>query len=529
VLAVVLVASFSVCTNAGAFLKTLPPKDKHVSRGAVEETLLRALSMDAGKMQKMEKNLKPMYAALPKNGEGCLDSKTVRYALHRYFVQKHGWYVKGLDPTNVQHDSSAPASILRNRAPAFIQVLLEEQMHGQGWHLKELAIYATALTELVRMEAVLDLEEVYKMLSLNPRERLSESQTELVIDGYIMQYIMDENTTFATYEDMLTEVLEVYPGWYDFKMWAHDLHLGLDVSDAPRRNPFVTGMPFGRMADTVQELGHAYGTFQQQECNSLKSFMETMELQGTGRVALADFYRVGLEDVWRFWESPEYLRHLGALDESRPDEPSVIIPNFVAGHSNCVASSSFIEVCCSNGCDNMMSALEKDIASPAVTVSRMAEAVMRLPDVPGNLSTQLLGRLDEIAQLHEGQVPLHGRLFSQWLHHVFPLECPYPALEAQAQLTREEFEVEGAVAMLEFEDQQSHVSVFDRAPKTQKDKLQALPWSSVEVLVTDSLQPKAANKMRQFMFVVAIISLAVPLVRVSKALITDDKIPSSLV
>ena len=104
---------------------------------------------------------------------------------------------------------------------------------------------------------------------------------------------------------------------------------------------------------------------------------------------------------------------------------------------------------------------------------------------------------NKIAQLHEGKVPLHGRLFAQWLHHVCPLECPYSAVEAQAApLTREEFEVEGAVAMLEFEDQQSHVSVFNRAPKTEKDKLQALPWSSVEVLVTDSLQPKAANKMR---------------------------------
>ncbi len=25
-----------------------------------------------------------------------------------------------------------------------------------------------------------------------------------------------------------------------------------------------------------------------------------------------------------------------------------------------------------------------------------------------------------------GRVPLHGRLFAQWMHHVFPRECPYP-------------------------------------------------------------------------------------------------------
>lgn len=29
---------------------------------------------------------------------------------------------------------------------------------------------------------------------------------------------------------------------------------------------------------------------------------------------------------------------------------------------------------------------------------------------------------------HGGKVPLHGRLLAQWLHYVFPQECPYPHL-----------------------------------------------------------------------------------------------------
>jgi len=38
---------------------------------------------------------------------------------------------------------------------------------------------------------------------------------------------------------------------------------------------------------------------------------------------------------------------------------------------------------------------------------------------------QLLERLEKIADA-DGLVWLHGRLFAQWLHHVFPLECPFP-------------------------------------------------------------------------------------------------------
>merc|ERR1719436_1962012 len=35
-------------------------------------------------------------------------------------------------------------------------------------------------------------------------------------------------------------------------------------------------------------------------------------------------------------------------------------------------------------------------------------------------------KLREVADYHGGQVPLHGRLFAQWMHFAFPRECPYP-------------------------------------------------------------------------------------------------------
>merc|ERR550514_1170682 len=35
-------------------------------------------------------------------------------------------------------------------------------------------------------------------------------------------------------------------------------------------------------------------------------------------------------------------------------------------------------------------------------------------------------QLDHIADAHKGKVPLHGRLFGQWMHRAFPRECPFP-------------------------------------------------------------------------------------------------------
>jgi len=45
-----------------------------------------------------------------------------------------------------------------------------------------------------------------------------------------------------------------------------------------------------------------------------------------------------------------------------------------------------------------------------------------------NVGSLLVSRLAEVAAHHGGKIPLHGRLVAQWLHFVFPRECPYPHL-----------------------------------------------------------------------------------------------------
>merc|ERR1719281_1900716 len=47
-------------------------------------------------------------------------------------------------------------------------------------------------------------------------------------------------------------------------------------------------------------------------------------------------------------------------------------------------------------------------------------------EAPRNISAALVSALRQVAALHDGAVPLHSRLFAQWMHYVFPHECPYP-------------------------------------------------------------------------------------------------------
>merc|ERR1719207_111976 len=41
------------------------------------------------------------------------------------------------------------------------------------------------------------------------------------------------------------------------------------------------------------------------------------------------------------------------------------------------------------------------------------------------LQGPLLAQLHRIAKAHKGKIPLHGRLFRQWMHYAFPQECPF--------------------------------------------------------------------------------------------------------
>jgi len=217
-------------------------------------------------------------------------------------------------------------------------------------------------------------------------------------------------------------------------MWVQDLQGAMDHEESSRRNPFVENAAsthdFNDIVRLVEAMGNNYGQYQNLECRGLKNALLDLS-DGAGRVRLSKFYSAAFANTSQhFSESPDYLRHLGVLDETDPQQPSVILANYMYSRANCLASSSFYAICCIDECEALLAGLERRLASPLAEPEIVADLVSSMSSetvsAPRNLSAALRRRLDDIAERHGGKIPLHGRLFTQWMHHAFPNECAYP-------------------------------------------------------------------------------------------------------
>lgn len=186
----------------------------------------------------------------------------------------------------------------------------------------------------------------------------------------------------------------------------------------------------------VIKIGEDHGQFQSNECVDLKKQLMLLESQKDGCIPMSNFYKaIATENKWQFSETPAYLKELGALDESDPDNLRVMIPNYLDGASNCVATSSYYSVCCINEGEELLGSIEKHFQAPDVTPDALARFVADLPSstvsAGRTLPQPLIQKLEQIAAVHGGHVPLQGRLFMQWMHNAYPHEVPYPFLSGK--------------------------------------------------------------------------------------------------
>jgi len=501
-----LIAGFVRPAGASAFLSTqshLGGGRRLLTKTAVQEALFSEFDpQKETHLRQLEHELRPIVATMPKNSHGNMEPAVTRYALHRYFAQKYGWYIVGLEPAGNSYNSSCPGTVMSGKVPAYIETLFEQRIRGQGLGLREIAVFAATLLDLIHKESFDDLHTILELQGLTASEVMPSNTLDAVVHDYAVLYFhsFDSNSNKTMNLRKMEEELEdEFVIWSEVTMWARDLRHTL-LAEHRKRNGFSHPGAWSLVEEFARDLGHRFGSFQNLECQSLKGQLMDMEFKGTGRVRLSEFYSGAEDGSWTFTESVDYLRALGALDESDPKQMSVIIPNFLSSQTNCITPSSMYSVCCLNECEGLMSPLEHAAGGPEGEPARIVDLVSSMAsdtvDAPRTLPAVQLKRLEEIAALHGGRVPLHGRLFAQWMHHAYPRECPYPHVTGTtAPVSPDEWMKKSETTEATEEEMQQHtlprVSAEElsiaMAPEAQAE---ALPWITVEELIA----PRAAQE-----------------------------------
>merc|ERR1719219_2952042 len=357
------------------------------------------------RLQDIEEALRPIFDSLPKRFSGSkVGPPAARYALHRLFIQRHGWQIKGLAANGETWAENPATAALGNRVSHHVKGVFDERLSSIGLDLHELSVLASMMEHLIHSEAEDRLKVAYNFSSEAITHVLSRQSATKVIETYMAIYLTGLNVTKverAKMKHLIDNIQKYYPGWKDTRPFLHDVQ-----RDAAHD---LEAYSFHDIMSVIEQVGERFGRFQNQECLDLKeSLVKLEEFDGSGRVRLGDFY----SGQWHFTESVEYLRQLGALDESDKSNLRVIIPNYLNAPSNCIASSAYYGVCCIDECEEIVSQLERRLQAPTASPAEVAAMLhMQLSDLPSSVagnrtpSKAILDKLQELADHHDGRVP----------------------------------------------------------------------------------------------------------------------------
>jgi len=424
-----------------------------VNKKAFQDDIINAMGPMLGcggeaspeKVALIQKKLEPMWRTFPKN-YGRIDRRSLRYLVHRYFMQTSSLMIRGFEPSRPVNESHwGIADILSQQVPAFAEKVLESS-HAKtsGFGFKDVVNMVVMMEQLIFDTESKLLEKVYVDQRKPTHRSLGHNGLMQILEAYLIEWMVDGDAAdIAELKSNASLTREVVPHFDDLLSFAEGRIKTLQferqqhVPKGHGHDTWAMKYSFEDAHSIVGGITENFQTYWRSECDSMKDALVSMDSHHTGRVPLSKFYNTAVNTDWRFGESESYLRELGALDESSSiTGPQVIIPNYIQATSNCIVSTSHYLVCCQNECEEILGEIELALASPTASPKEILAFVANMTsrgsieDDESDASPQLKGELTEqlelIANMQGGVVPLHGRLFSQWLHYVFPRECPFP-------------------------------------------------------------------------------------------------------
>lgn len=356
-------------------------------------------------------------------------------------MQQSGLLIRGFEPSLLLNESfHGVAQILSQQVPEHLNALLGGAHSKKGYSVADGAAFIGALERLVFDAESELLNTAYKLHRTPFASLLGKPRVRVLLETYMVHWMLGDDTESIQALMRNRSLLDSdFPHWGAIKAFLDGRIRTLAFEQSQNPSTFAAdAVMMGRYSfddahRIVGDITHTFQQFWQSECATMKQQLVDMDLNSNGRVGLSQFYGTGVDKDWRFAESEEYLRALGVLDESSVVHgKQVMIANYLQAASNCIVSTPHYLICCENECETLLREIEIGIKSPMAAVDDVLRIVGNLSssssedDEPPLLSGSLVDQLMTIADSYDGKVPIHGRLFAQWLHYAYPRECPFP-------------------------------------------------------------------------------------------------------
>jgi len=170
-----------------------------------KEHLLSILSgnISRGSLERLENLMRSTFSALPKDSSGHIGHQATRYLLHRFFIEQHGWFINGLEASEV-----APAPNTSSYwVPSYLQGLLEQQVGDNGVDLHAVAALALSVQDFIGRETSSRFERIRAQLN-TPQYATTEEFKEAL--SAFMMVFHDDGSYLDERQDEFTRLLGLF-------------------------------------------------------------------------------------------------------------------------------------------------------------------------------------------------------------------------------------------------------------------------------------------------------------------------------
>eukprot|EP00931_Biecheleriopsis_adriatica_P050433 TRINITY_DN291_c0_g3_i1.p1 TRINITY_DN291_c0_g3~~TRINITY_DN291_c0_g3_i1.p1 ORF type:complete len:557 (+),score=140.65 TRINITY_DN291_c0_g3_i1:110-1780(+) len=378
------------------------------------------------RLQVLEQELQPIFATLPHessvgSSEGGLGYAAARYLLHQHFLRQHSWYVRGLNPAGDGRKPPGDKEALRSRVAGHLLEVMEKKAGSRGLDLKMLAIFVATLEHLLHGDEHERLKQSWAVHGFQPDGVTDEPGLVRVLEVFMAHYVFisfKADSGYAlTLEEGRKEVEAIsgsYSGWPQIRS---------SIEDQVQKQMQVSGpqLTFKDADLAVDEVLLRFREVSGSMCHDMEKSFQKLVGGERGRVNLQELRNADGGDLFR--ESLDYLKELEAVDGSE-SEPQILMANYMLGPSNCDGTTSFYDLCCPNTCESHKEQLELALLTAGDHVSAITKVAQQR--LATELPADMLKALEALSQEQGGKVLIHGRAFADWLHKVFPRDCPRP-------------------------------------------------------------------------------------------------------